>query len=440
MEERIMRHSGIIMLLAAGALLAGCAEENGLKETGNGEPVIFTATIAGTKTALSVEGTAGKMVWEDDDEITINGVAYVATPDPENPAQATFAPKGGAEAEPVGGKYYATYACGYDAAQKSGVLPAVQVYNENSLASVAPMYAESTGTELSFQNMCSLLEITLKGDAEVAGITLSSGNLPMSGKFIIDEEGLFLTEEATSVTLDCGGAKLTSDGVSFYVAVPAGSYWQLKIKVSDTDGKVWEIVAPKYAEVEGNKIYPFTFSPVFEEDIFVNGEYAVNAQGGKVKFVKGNLVYDNGGYSIEGSQTGAGSLFGASEFDAIDTKAISSEPIRTLSADEWDYLLKNTDKVKLFELEGHSGVVLIPNGVDYTTETAWSILEDNGAVFIPAAGYAYGDSAVCGLNEGGSYWTAGGSCFDFDACSIYVGNDAPATIRQSVRFVVDVKE
>lgn len=435
-----MRHSGIILLFAAAALLAGCAKDGNLKGTANGEPTIFTATVAGTKTALSVEGAAGKLAWEDGDEISINGVAYVATPDPENPARATLAPKGAEEAEPVGGKYYATYACEFDAAEQSGVLPAVQVYNENSLAGVAPMFAVSTSTELSFENMCSLLEITLKGDAEIAGITLSSGNLPLSGEFIIDEEGLFLTEEATSVTLDCGGTKLVPDGVSFYVAVPAGSYWQLKIVVTDTDGKVWKIVTPSYAEVEGNKIYPLTFSPEFEEDIFVSGEYVVNAQGGKVRFVKGNLVCENGAYSIAASQTGAGSLFSANEFGAIDPKAVSSEPVRTLSAEEWDYLLKNTDKVKLFEVEGHSGVILIPNGVDYTTETAWSILEENGAVFIPAAGYAYGDSAVCGQNEGGSYWTAGGKCFDFDACSIYVGSDAPATIRQSVRFVVDVKE
>lgn len=435
-----MRHSGIILLFAAAALLAGCAKDGNLKGTANGEPTIFTATVAGTKTALSVEGAAGKLAWEDGDEISINGVAYVATPDPENPARATLAPKGAEEAEPVGGKYYATYACEFDAEAEEGVLPAAQTYNANSLAYVAPMYAESSTTDLAFANICSLLEINLKGEAEVENISVSSSNLPMSGAFFVSEGYAIVYEEGIAgVTLDCGGAKLSADGVKFYIAVPAGVYKDLKIKAVDTDGKSWSITAPNDADIDVNKIFPLTFTPVFAEDILLNGEFTVSANGGKVQFTRGSLAYSEGKYSFELSQTGAGTLFSSREVQSIDPSSFCSQPVRMLSAAEWSYLLVHTDRVKLYSVDSCNGVILIPNGVDYTTETAWSILEENGAVFIPAAGYAYGDSAVCGQNEGGSYWTAGGKCFDFDACSIYVGSDAPATIRQSVRFVVDVK-
>lgn len=434
------RHSGIILLFAAAALLAGCAKESNNKASANGEPVIFTATIASSKTALSVEGSTGKMTWEDGDEITINGVAYVATPDATNPAKATFAPKGIDEAEPVNGRYYAAYACVFDAAEQTGTMPDEQVYAANSLAAVAPMYAESTSTELAFENLCSLLEITLKGDAEVAAITLSSNNLPMCGEFIFDEDGkLFMTEESHDVTLDCGGAQLTSAGTKFYVAVPAGEYWQLKVKVTDTAGKVWKIVTPAYARIAGNKIYPIAFTPVFAEDILLDGAFAINADGGKVRFVKGNLVNANGTYSIADDQTGSGSLFSSSEFSALDLSSISSEPIRTLTVAEWRYLLLNTNTAKLYSISGKNGILLIPNDADVNSSESWATLEENGAVFLPAAGYAYGDSAVCGLNEGGSYW-ADGSSLDFDACEIYTDAAVPAAIKESVRFVVDVVE
>lgn len=435
-----MKHSGIIVLLAAAALLAGCAKDNGLKETRKGEPVIFTATIEQTKTALTIEEKVGKLVWEEGDEITINGVAYVATPDTENPAKATFAPKGTDEAEAVDGMYYAVYGCEFDVATQKGVLPSVQTYNANSLAGVAPMYAESEDTELSFVNSCSLLEITLKGDASVASIAVSSNNIPMCGEFSVgDGYALVHGEGCVPVTLECGGAKLSSDGVKFYVAVPCGIFLGLKIKVTATDGKVWSIVSSKYANIDIHRIYPLTFTPVFEDVILLSSVFDVNAEGGKVQFVKANLIYSDGEYSFANYQTNAGTLFSASEVEAIDPATITSQPIRLLSSAEWSYLLGHTNKVKLYKAGAYNGVILIPNDLDMTTETNWRELEASGAVFITAAGYAYGSSAVCGSNEGGSYWTSDYKCFDFDACELYVGNDAPATIKQAVRYVVDVK-
>lgn len=437
-----MRNSRIILLFAVAALLSGCAKDSNMKAPKGGDPVIFTATIAQTKTALTVEGTAGKLVWEDGDEITINGVAYVATPDSENPAMATFAPKGTDEAEPVDGVYYAAYNCTFDAEQLSGILPARQTYAANSLAGVAPMYAESEDTEFTFKNICSLLEITLKGDAKVSEISVSSSNLPMSGKFTISNDGQTadaVSEGTAGVTLACDDTQLTSDGVSFYVAVPAGAYQNLKIKATTTEGEVWSIIAPNTAEIAVNKIYPLHFTPVFAADILLDGEFTINASGDKVKFVKGNLQYADGEYSFVRSQSQTGTLFLASEVEALEPETICGMDARLLSSTEWAYLLSHTNKVKLYAIGARAGVLLIPNDSDITSEATWSELEANGAVFITSAGYAYGDSAICGVMEGGSYWTSDFKCFDFDACEIYVDNVAPATIKQAVRFVVDVK-
>ena len=436
-----MKHSGIVLLFAAAALLAGCAKDNNMKAPKDGEPVIFTATIAQTRTALTVEGTTGKLVWETGDEITINGVAYVATPDTGNPAMATFAPKGADEAEPVDGKYYAAYGCTFDAEQLSGILPATQTYAAGSLAGVAPMYAESSDIELTFKNICSLLEITLKGDAAVSQISVSASNLPMSGKFVISDgqTASVVAEGYAGVTLDCGGAALSADGTSFYVAVPAGTYQSLKIKAVATDGRSWSITAPNAAEIGVGKIYPLNFTPVFAADILLDGEFDINASGDKVRFVKGNLEYTDGNYSFVGKQSQTGTLFSADEVNAMQPELICGMEARLLSSTEWSYLLSHTNKVKLYTIGTRAGVLLIPNDADVTSEASWTVLEENGAVFITSAGYAYGDSAACGTSEGGSYWTSDLKCFDFDACEIYTDNIAPATIRQAVRFVVDVE-
>lgn len=437
-----MKKSGIILLFAVAALLAGCAKDNNLKAPKGDDPVIFTATIAQTRTALSIEGTAGKLVWEEGDEITINGVAYVATPDTENPAKATFSPKGTDEAEPISGMYYAVYNCTYNAEMFYGTLPANQTYAANSLAGVAPMYAESEDTELAFRNICSLLEVTLKGDAEISAISVSSSNLPMSGTFIFSDEGqtaMAISEENDIVTLACDGTQLTADGVSFYIAVPAGTYQNLKIKAVTTDGKAWSITAPNAAEIAVNKIYPLNFTPVFAADILLEGEFTINASGDKVKFVKGNLQYADGKYSFVQKQSQTGTLFSASEVEALEPETICGMEARLLSSTEWAYLLSHTNKVKLYTIGTRAGVLLIPNDADVTSDAAWSVLEENGAVFITSAGYAYGDSAACGVSEGGSYWTSDFKCLDFDACEIYADNVAPAAIRQAVRFVVDVE-
>ena len=106
---------------------------------------------------------------------------------------------------------------------------------------------------------------------------------------------------------------------------------------------------------------------------------------------------------------------------------------RTLTSDEWEYLLNTRDNASslkgVAQVNGVSGLVLLPDtwtslegvtfksgfhsnvGADYYAEyqtftsNQWIILESAGAVFLPASGYRYG-SDVSAIQCGGEYWSA----------------------------------
>ena len=115
---------------------------------------------------------------------------------------------------------------------------------------------------------------------------------------------------------------------------------------------------------------------------------------------------------------------------------------RTLTKDEWVYLFYGrTDAATKFGLgsvNGINGTILLPDnwttpeGASFTASTTqgladqgtyysnesgnnfshntytaaqWKTMEDNGAVFLPAAGYRYG-TGVSGVGSGGGYWSS----------------------------------
>ncbi len=104
---------------------------------------------------------------------------------------------------------------------------------------------------------------------------------------------------------------------------------------------------------------------------------------------------------------------------------------RTLSHNEWEYLLKKRENasnlISAARVKGNNGVILLPDnwvcpedvvlktgfsGSDdgysnhqVITASEWEKLEDAGAVFLPAAGYRSG-TTVKGLQESCRYWAA----------------------------------
>ena len=143
---------------------------------------------------------------------------------------------------------------------------------------------------------------------------------------------------------------------------------------------------------------------------------------------------------------------------------------RTLTYDEWNYLLNNRNNASslcgVAQVNGVNGLVFLPDnwtcpvgvtfksgfhsssGVDYYaayqtfTSDQWSKLEAAGAIFLPAAGHRFG-SNVDGVQFNGHYWSA---TEDYSSYAFYLGfYSGGAGIRynnrgsgQSVRLVKDL--
>lgn len=130
-----------------------------------------------------------------------------------------------------------------------------------------PMYAHSESTDLQFKNLCGVLKVIVKNSqmARVKHITVSSSNHAMSGAFAVDANNAAIllnpTETSLTKTVNYTNAVETSaEGTVFYVAIPAQTYQDLTIVVSDgTDCKDMVTKSGRDIVVERNKIYPITF-------------------------------------------------------------------------------------------------------------------------------------------------------------------------------------
>lgn len=260
-KDQTMKIAKIFLLPAVAVLLVGCQSKEE-PQTIEKEQLVFTATIENaTKTTIEI-GETGKVFWVPGDEIYINGVTFVATPDTDNAARATFNKKNSNDADPatINGKYYASYAFEYDAAEASGILPATQSYDGTQVC--APMYAESATTTLSFSNICGLIGINLtakESGAVVKSITVAA-NEDLCGDFEIVSGAASLTDAGGSniITVNCGSgiALSTSEAKPFYVALPAGTYSDLNFTVNFSDGGLQAFSRSSNMAISANMIYP----------------------------------------------------------------------------------------------------------------------------------------------------------------------------------------
>lgn len=258
-----------IAVITAAIFTASCQKENLQgNTTSEGSASVFTATIetvAGTKTTVErVDGTEViyKTKWESTDQISINGVTYTATPDVTDATKATFTKVSG---EDPTGPFNAYFPANlYN--NGTPTLPANVSEEWADIKYNMPMYATSTTTSLSFKNLCGVLKITVTNAqlASVKSITVSSTNCATSGAFTVSGDAAVLTDAsntANTVTVTYTEAVTTdATGKVFYVAVPAQTYHDLTIVVSDgTDCKDMVTKSGSDIEVERNKIYPITF-------------------------------------------------------------------------------------------------------------------------------------------------------------------------------------
>ena len=238
----------VLAALLSGLLSTACVEPLAPVEIGGeGKPevvsdvVTFTATIehsaSGTKTAL--DGL--NVVWSEGDQIRIFNAA--------NPAGGVFtlasgagSAKGTFSGNDIGeGPYFAIYpanSASFTGSEMIIEVPGTQHYAAGSFGNGANIsWARGDSREnLSFSNAGGAVSFTLAGSSTIKGIKLyTKGSELLNGTLTIS--GLDSETPSASVTasqadddnrfiwLDCGaGVPLTSEGVTFIVAVPVGAF------------------------------------------------------------------------------------------------------------------------------------------------------------------------------------------------------------------------
>lgn len=160
--------------------------------------------------------------------------------------------------------------------------------------------------------------------------------------------------------------------------------------------------------------------------------------------------YGNGAKSIAGTDYDWG------QYNKISNGGNVIKNWRTLTSDEWKYLA--LERPNANKLRGAStvnkvvGYVFLPD--DYThvtiessyTGISWAKMEENGAIFLPCAGYRYAGNKV-EIKSVGRYWsTSVDGSSNATACGmgitpnglVFVGGYT-RSYGQSVRLVQDVK-
>ena len=157
-------------------------------------------------------------------------------------------------------------------------------------------------------------------------------------------------------------------------------------------------------------------------------------------------------------------------YNAINNGGNTVNTWRTLTHEEWVYVFNTrttTSGVRYAKAKVNNvnGVILLPDdwsssyyslsntnqsGASFTSNTVtasqWSTLEQHGAVFLPAAGYQYGNQYGTSVYDGsyGNYWSASYGGYGSSAWNAYFNNgclstdgDHSRSAGRSVRLVRD---
>ena len=379
------------MAVAAIAALSSCTSDNELelnKNTGK-EALTFTATMEDSEaTRVTFDNDESCAVWEVNDQISINGVSYSAQ---TAGTTSTFtATTTGEEAE--GPTYNAYFPADlYDGT--TATLPAIQTYTAGKFN--MPMYATSSSTELAFKNLCAVLaiKVTSADIATLKSIKVASDK-KMNGKFTVtDKAAVINDEEGTNVVVleSSEAITLTSEGTTFYIAIPAQTYQYLNIFLS-ADGKTYtQAMATKKAAGLGE---------IARSTIF-NINYAKNA----TKLWKGNLfIADCNVGATSGNVYGGHYSWGGSQDKVIDDCYTGSDNLsgnNDTATKLWgsNWRMPTSDELTALKdlgaLDGTNKGLLCTGQGDYSSNS----------VFLPAAGYCMG-GYVYDPNEQGYYWAS----------------------------------
>lgn len=174
------------------------------------------------------------------------------------------------------------------------------------------------------------------------------------------------------------------------------------------------------------------------------------------------------GYPGIGNLTGAYANSDWGVYNPISNGGNTTNTWRTLLSDEWDYVFNTRSTVSGIryakaQVNDVNGVILLPDDWNADTyslnntniaeasysgniisATQWIILENAGAVFLPAAGYRFGTTVgeigSCGYYWSATYFNSSYACLiSLKAASLSTGNASNRSYGRSVRVVCPVE-
>ena len=231
--------------LAIIAAVTACNEE--MKESDspvNGEGKTFTAKFEGSKVYM---GEDYYYRWQEGDLVSVftgsEHDQYKATTGDVTETELEFVSKT-ADLDAAVSESYAVYPYDKAATIADGVvytnLAAEQTYSENGLGN-AIMVSKTTGSDFVFKNACALVKVNLKIAEDftnlhaVKSIRVSSKSKPLSGAATINVAGgdyaakmatqtLAAENAVTLVGCEEAGLLQADEALTFYLAIPAGTY------------------------------------------------------------------------------------------------------------------------------------------------------------------------------------------------------------------------
>ncbi len=334
-----------------------------------------------------------------------------------------------------------------------------------------PMYATSMTTDLNFKNLCAVLKITVKSDdiASVRSINVSSANCATCGAFTVNAENAAVLDNPTdifqNVTITYNTAVETDDaGKVFYVPLPAQTYRDLVIKISDgvsyQNDKYMATKSGMDIVVERNKMYPIDFTANHQPTLQNTRTATIGGEDVEVPWVQ---MWENGpkfaAYNVgvtDARPESYGGYYAAGgiqdrvddhyEYTGSDNLPAEYDTATRIWGNNW----RMPTGAELQGLIDHCDierVVVIGNhaGTRFTGRDAYA----DCTLFLPAAGYCamggevHNDYAQNNDEFKGQYWSSTNklagyfwSCLTLDRDNTYMGADM-AVQGLSVRAVVN---
>ena len=281
-----------------------------------------------------------------------------------------------------------------------------------------------------------------------------------------DKQFIFSFERKMPEIIENGAIK-----AAFSVSMHQKIYFSQGNLQYETKTGVW-----RFAEYQFNTIGAQYWAPEYDGciDLFCFGTSGWS--GGAKAYQPNSYSQQNSDYYIGGAPendlTGEYANADWGVYNAISNGGNQAGLWRTLTADEFSYIMRTranaSKKYGVATVDGINGLILLPDnwilpqGLSFTSGTAdysgekyyrevnnytyaeWERLEENGAVFFPAAGNREYDGTYLFDEEYGDYWTSSvngvsAKLFHFKSSEYSVG-PIGRLYGMSVRLAQDVKQ